>query len=325
MEDQPQSNKKCILEISELDFIRINEWLKQTIGTKHMSKLSKEMLTMRIDKHLKSESGQSNPLLGLLGDFMEGFQGLLTSISERDKKIEALVGQLKARGDDLEKMKAQMGGVLMQFKAEREKHAAKVAEMEKLLKEREDCIADGEKLRTSLESSRKNKLDETFAKLFEKNAEISNLKEQLEASQQELSTTKQKLANVESHLRSVLDLNGGVSFKSTAEMTLSHVERKELSDLSGISSALNQTDRSGNEEESNLMYRFFEIIKVNKTRGFILGCLGIEDIFRFKSTCMYLHRIVSTDFHLVKALDLSLRTKYETKTIILERSLSNRP
>lgn len=313
--DEQQSNKKCILEISELDFIRINEQLKLTIGTKSMSKLSQEMLTMKIDKHLKAESGTGNPLTGLLAESLEGLQGLLVAIQERDKKTEALVGQLKARTEELEKMKSQMAAVLMQFKAEREKHGAKITEMEKLLKERENCIAEGEKVNSSAEAARKSKLDETFSKLFEKNSEISQLREQLETAKTELETTKTRLVKVEAHLKSCLDLSGTAAPSFSSAVSHKH-------DHSVTLSSVEQAEASPYYYNEDLMYRVYGVMKLRKPRAYILSCLGVDDIFRLKTSCMYMYRVISSDFSVIKALDTCLRKKYDRKALILEKSLS---
>lgn len=310
MEEQP-SAKKCILEISELDFIRINERLKQTIGTKSMSKLSQEMLTMKIDKHLRTELGTGNPLAGLLTESLEGLQGLLATVQDRDKKSEALVAQIKTRNDELEKMKAQMAAVLTQFKAEREKHAAKVAEMEKLLKERQDCLNEGDKVKASAEMARKSKMEETFTKLFEKNTEISSLKEELETCKSELALTQSKLSKVEAHLRNCLDLNGTDNTVKIADNQEKYIA--QISDKKGPDSS---------EESEELMYRFFGIMKIKKVRSYILSSLGIEDIFRLKTSCMYMYRVVSSDFSIVKTLESCLKQKFERKSLILEKSLS---
>lgn len=328
MEEQPQqqSEKRCVVEITELEFIRINEWLKHMIGTKTMSKLSKEMLSMRIDKNIKSASACGSSESALLIEFVEHLEQIQAMVAEKDKQIETLAVQLKKKADESDKMKNQLTTVLLQFKTEREKHAAKIAEMSQLLKERENCISESQKTNAAAEHTRKTKIEETFSKLFEKNSEISLLKEQLETVKAELDQTKLTLQKSDTQLRNALSVEGFQKprmIPSTDEIQAIKIDRIQ-SELPVKESAVSKTESPEfSVSTSETMLKFYSIVGLKKARSAILHYLGIEESIRLKTSSMYLYRVISCDFALLRVVASGLLMEFKRKTRMIEKSLGN--
>ena len=324
--EQQTSNKRCVLEISELDFIRINQWLKQMIGTKSMSKLSQEMLSMKIDKNIRGHAASGEQVEAMLREFVEYLEQIVAMVADRDKKIELLVSQVKIRSDEIDKMKNQLATVLHQFKAEREKNAVRCAEMTQLLKERENCISDTQKANAAAEHSRKSKMEETIGKLFEKNSEISQLKEQLESIKDELELTRNNLIKSESQLRNVLSVEGfqKPTIRSINDETESIQSDSTLPGVSVRESAVAKSRDQHSTDNPDTMLRFYSLAGLKKPRCSLLNFLGIEDAIKVKTSSMYLYRVISCDFTLIHVLGSSLQNKFNSKAAILEKSLGNR-
>jgi hypothetical protein len=286
IQQSQSSGKTCVLQVTETELQRVNEWLKSLKTGKPMSRLSQEMLSMKIDKNFKQDIGLAGTNLpGILQETIDVCQGLSNLITEKDKIIEGLTSQLKSKSDEAEKMKGQLTQVLVQFKGEREKNSQKIIELQGIIKEKEEAFAECDKARASAEQGRNAKVEETIAKLFEKTAEMTKLREELENTGRLLEESQGKLAKTEDQLRGVLAVDNGGECPSG---TLPHV---------------------------------YSLVINKNVRSKLLGFLGIQDLFLLRSSSRFLHRAFGFDLSLVQSIEQMFRKRYNRDTELTKRTM----
>ena len=307
--------KRCVLEISELEFMRINEAVRAMRQGKQMSKLSREILLNKIDKNFKSDLSFINGGLSVFNEFAEMYNEVLRVLEDRNKAFRELEIRLKQKSEEGDKYKSQLASVLKQFKAEREKNAAKVAELEGVIKKKEREVEDVEKAKVKFEQEKNSKVEETIKKMFEKNSEISKQKEELEARRECIKELEKKLATTEASLRNVLSFEQ--DFKVQTRIVSDNTEMFSTVKEAKLSFQEAQLEKPETRDTPSTIY---SLLREKKLRTKIFKYLGIVDLVAVKTSSLLLYRIVSLDFSLVRAVEFALRKSFSRKLEVLQNS-----
>lgn len=286
------------MTFTEDEFNRVSDYLKAVRGMKPMSKLSLEMLGIKIERAYKAEQSRDSQFVGLLNEWLEQSAELTAAVAERDRQVEALQLLVRQKREEGEKLKAQLTGVLVQFKNERERHGLKVQELEERLGQLSAKAVEQDRKRAVEEEARNKKTEGLFEKLFEKTNEISGLKQANFGLASQVEGLLADLAKTRRERDSSLCIEfGAASLPGKSEI----LERSEA-----------KTERG--------MF-VVNLMGSKKTRSAFLGFLTTEDMIALGSTCRLARRVVTSDFSFLRSIERSLWLKSKKRITAVNSTL----
>lgn len=311
MQAEPGKRAVCVLDVGEEELKTINEWVRKHRGEKQMTKLTKDMLGLRIDKNFKNDVTLNPPIFNSLAEWLDFMKNLLESLDGNAKQIETLTSSLKQKTEDAEKYKSQLTSVLIQFKSEREKHTQAVvrlnSELETKTKDWEQISA----LKGQTDQSKTTKLEETFSKLFEKGEEIRQLKEQNMLLQAALESSEKNALALRNRLRLLLAMDRSLS---STKRTFDQESSFELNSVHTSDSSPELIPAKQNKPASSAP-TLHSVMICPALRQRLLSFLPLESQLPLRQLDMLTHRSLSLDFWLVKSLhqQLSLHSQKQVK------------